>query len=115
MTSNMQDWTSCLQNVNGTPDVPTIQCLEIVFSNILFVAAGLAMLALFVMFLVGGFKYLTSGGDPKATAAAQQTLTYAILGLGLMAIAYLIFKIIESFTGVPVTTFTIPTGAPPAP
>lgn len=108
----MQDWTSCLQTVNGIPDIPTIQCLEIVFGNILYVAVGLAVLTLFVMFLVGGFKYLTSGGDPKATTAAKQTLTYAILGLGLMAIAYLIFRIIEVFTGVNVTTFTIPTGAP---
>ncbi|OGG20588.1 hypothetical protein A3D03_01065 [Candidatus Gottesmanbacteria bacterium RIFCSPHIGHO2_02_FULL_40_13] len=107
----MQDWTNCLQTVNGV-DIPTIQCLEIVFSNILYVAVGLAVLALFVMFLVGGFKYLTSGGDPKATTAAQQTLTYAVLGLGLMAIAFLIFKIIESFTGVNVTTFSIPTGTP---
>lgn len=108
----MQDWTDCLQTVNGIPDVPTIQCLEIVFGNILYVAVGLAVLALFVMFLVGGFKYLTSGGDPKATTAAKQTLTYAVLGLGLMAIAYLIFRIIESFTGVNVTTFSIPTGTP---
>lgn len=110
----MQNWadSGCLQNVGANLDIPTIQCLEVVFSNILFVAVGLAVLALFVMFLIGGFKYLTSGGDPKATASAQQTLTYAILGLGLMAIAFLIFKIIESFTGVPVTTFTIPTGTP---
>src|SRR3989338_6329283 len=107
----MQDWTNCLQTVNGV-DIPTIQCLEIVFSNILFVAVGLAVLALFVMFLIGGFKYLTSGGYPKATTAAQQTLTYAIMGLGLMSIAFLIFKIIESFTGVNVTTFSIPTGTP---
>lgn len=110
----MQDWTDCLQKVNGV-DIPTIQCLEIVFGNILYVAVGLAVLALFVMFLVGGFKYLTSGGDPKATTAAKQTLTYAVLGLGLMAIAYLIFRIIESFTGVNVTTFSIPTGSPGTP
>ncbi|HLD41929.1 MAG TPA: hypothetical protein VJB06_02750 [archaeon] len=110
----MQNWadSGCLQTVNGTPDIPTIQCLEVVFRNILFVAVGLAVLALFVMFLIGGFKYLTSGGDPKATTAAQQTLTYAIMGLGLMSIAFLIFKIIESFTGVNVTTFSIPTGTP---
>lgn len=110
----MQDWTDCLQTVNGV-EIPTIQCLEIVFGNILYVAVGLAVLALFVMFLVGGFKYLTSGGDPKATTAAKQTLTYAVLGLGLMAIAFLIFRIIESFTGVPVTTFSIPTGSPGTP
>lgn len=111
----MQDWTSCLKNVNPNGvaiEVPTIQCLEIVFGNILYVAIGLAVLALFVMLLVGGFRYLTSGGDPKATTAAKQTLTYAVLGMGLLAIAFLIFQLIEFYTGVPVTKFSIPTPPP---
>lgn len=110
----MQDWadSNCLQNVGINLEIPTIQCLEVVFGNILSVAIGLSVLALFVMFLVGGFRYLTSGGDPKATTAAKQTLTYAILGMGLLAIAFLIFKLIEYYTGVPVTKFSIPIPPP---
>ena len=103
----MKDWSSCLQNINGV-EVPTLKCLEIVFSNILFVAVSLSVFALFAMLLVGGFKYLTSGGDQKATASAQQTMTYAIAGIALLAIAFLIFRIIEVFTGVNVTKFVIP-------
>lgn len=103
----MRDWSSCLQNINGI-DVPTLKCLEIVFSNILFVAVSLSVFALFAMLLVGGFKYLTSGGDQKAAADAQQTLTYAIAGIALMAVAFLVFRIIEVFTGVQVTKFVIP-------
>ena len=30
--------------------------------------------------IVGGIKYATSGGDPKNTAAARQTITNAIIG-----------------------------------
>jgi len=104
----MKDWTSCMQTVGGV-DVPTLKCLEIVFSNILTVAVSLAGLALMVMLIVGGFKFLTSGGDPKATASAQQTMTYAIAGIALMAVAFLIFKIIQYFTGVNVLIFEIPT------
>lgn len=105
----MQDWKSsgCIQTINGV-DIPTFKCLEVVFSNILTVAVSLAALALFVMLLIGGFKYLTSGGDQKATASAQQTMTYAIAGIALMALAFLIFRIIEYFTGVKVTIFSIP-------
>jgi hypothetical protein len=54
------------------------------------------------------FQYLTSGGDPKATAAGQQTMTFAFAGIILMALAYVVFLIIKTFTGVDVLNFTIP-------
>lgn len=103
----MQDWSSCVQNINGV-EIPTLKCFEIVFSNILKVAVSLAVFALFVMLIIGGFKFLTSGGDQKATASAQQTMTYAVFGVILMVLAFLIFRIIEFFTGVTITKFVIP-------
>lgn len=104
----MADWKDCTQDIGNVKDIPTFKCFEVVFSRILSIIVALAVLALFVMLVIGGFKYLTSGGDQKQTASAQQTMTYAIGGIGLMAIAFLIFKIIEVFTGVNITTFTIP-------
>jgi len=104
----MRDWKDlpgCLLN----NDVATFKCLEVVFGNILTIAVSLAVLALFVMLIMGGFKFLTSGGDPKAAGSARQTMTYAILGIILMAVAYLIFRLIETFTGVTVTNFVVPT------
>jgi len=100
------DWNSCSLDIGGEK-IPTFKCLEVVFARILNVAVTLAVLALFVMMVVGGFKFLTSGGDQKATASAQQTMTYAIAGIALMAIAFLIFRLIEFFTGVKITIFTI--------
>ena len=105
----MNDWASsgCLQIIGGV-EIPTLKCLELVFKNILTVAVSLAVLAMFVMLTIGGFKYLTSGGDPKAATSAKQTMTYAIIGIVLLVLAFLIFVIIERFTGVKVTEFTIP-------
>lgn len=106
-----KEWGSCLETITAggeTIKVPTLKCLEVVFSNILTVSISLAILALFVMLLVGGFKYLTSSGDQKATASAQQTMTSALIGIVLLALAFIIFKLIEQFTGVNVTKFEIP-------
>lgn len=103
----MKNWNECLQTIGGV-DVPTFKCFEVVFYRILNIIVSLGVLALFVMLVIGGFKYLTSGGDQKQTTSAQQTMTYAIAGIALMAIAYLIFRIIEAFTGVKITIFTIP-------
>lgn len=104
----MADWGPCVEHIEGYADVPKLKCLEVIFQNILTAVVALAVIALFVMLTIGGFKYLTSGGDQKATASAQQTMTYAIAGIALMAVAYIIFRIIETYTGVPVTNFVIP-------
>lgn len=89
-------------------DPAQIKDLEFIFSRILNVVTDLAILAVFIMLVIGGFKYLTSGGDPKATESAQKTLTYAIFGLAALVGIWLILKFIEVFTGVKVTEFIIP-------
>jgi len=87
--------------------VPTLKCFEVVFSNILNVAVGFAVVVLFLFLVIGGFKFLTSGGDPKATESAKNTLTYAILGLALLVGIWFILLFIEKLTGIKVTEFKI--------
>lgn len=81
--------------------------LDDVFKNLVSALLALGGIVLFLMLLSGGFKYLTSGGDPKATEGAKNTLTYAIGGLVLLAGSYLILRIISDFTGADVTNFSI--------
>ena len=104
----MKKWAGveCIKTIGGV-DVPTLKCLEAVYQQILMITISLGLLALFVMLTIGGFKFLTAGGDPKAAASAKQTMTYAVMGIALMAIAFLIFSIIEAYTGVKVTIFEI--------
>ena len=56
---------------------------------------------------MGGFQFITSGGDPKGVEQAKNTLTYAIGGVVLIAAGYLIIQIIQVFTGVPLSEFLI--------
>lgn len=88
-------------------DVPTLTGLEGVFENIVTVVIGVAGIALFIMFLIGGFKFITSGGDPKAAEEAKKTLTYAIGGIVLIAISFLVLQLIQQFTGASVTIFKV--------
>jgi len=85
----------------------TIGDLQAVFSNVVGFALGFGGIILFIMLLMGGFKYITAGGDPKAIEGAKKTITYAIFGIVLLALAFLIIRLIEQITGVPVTQFTI--------
>ena len=94
-------------------DPAEIQDLEEIVKTILNYAVRLAGIAVFMMLIAGGFKYLTAGGDPKKAESAQKTITYAIFGLVLLIGGWFILQFIEKFTGVPVTEFSIiPTPGP---
>ena len=87
--------------------VATIKGFECLYQNILQIIVGVAGIAFFLMFIVGGFKYLTSGGDSKKTAAASSTLTMAVIGIVGVIVSWLILLFIQNFTGINVTQFKI--------
>lgn len=78
-----------------------------VFGNLVSAILGFAGITLFILLTVGGFKYITSGGDPKAVEGAKKTLTYAIGGLITLLLSYLILVLIKEITGVNVTEFNV--------
>lgn len=84
-----------------------ISDLQGVFTNFISYALGFAGIVLFVMLIIGGVKYITSGGDPKSTEGAKNTITYALLGLGLILVAFLILQLIKAITGANVTEFRV--------
>ena len=75
------------------------------FGNVLEAMIPLIGLLAFVMILVGGFKILTSAGDPKGVAGGKQTITLAVAGIALSIIAWLVLVLIKNVTGVNVTQF----------
>jgi len=87
----IQEWGDCV-----TPEgVPTLKCLEVVFGNILFMSSAFIILVLFIMFIIGAFRYLTSFGNAEKMKKAKGTLTYALVGFILFVSAFLILKIID--------------------
>ena len=96
------------QPIPNDSGVPYLHGLDAVFENIVSIVLGFAAIILFIMLLSGGFKYMTSGGDPKAAASARQTLTYAIGGFILLAAAYFILVLLGTITGaMEITNFSI--------
>lgn len=108
---NTKDWGD-IRTSSGKAcvidEVATIQGFECLFYNILQVVVFFAGIASFVMFIVGGYKYLFSQNDPKKTAEASSTLTMAVLGIVGIIAAWLIISLIKNFTGADVTEFAIP-------
>lgn len=100
-------WQLHTVDINGEK-VAKIQALECIILQVLHIAVRLAGIAVFIMLIIGGFRYLTAGGDSKSAESARKTITYAIFGLVLILSAWFILRFIETFTGVTVTEFTFP-------
>ncbi len=80
--------------------VPTLQCLEVVYNNLLIMSSGFVLLALFVMLGYGAFQFISAMGDTEKITGGINTIKYALIGIGLFAVSYLVLFIIdEAFLG----------------
>lgn len=59
--------------------------------KVVYIVAGLAFFAFFAM---GGLRYITAGGDAKATQEASKQITSAIIGLAIVVASYSVTAIL---------------------
>ncbi len=52
-----------------------------------------------VMFLVGGYRYVTSGGEPEKVGSANKTLLFAAIAVAVALIAMGMPLLVASFLG----------------
>lgn len=67
------------------------------------VIVSFAGLALFAYLMMGGIKYITSGGDDKAIMEAKKIITNALIGMIIVFVSFWIVKIIETVLGLEIT------------
>lgn len=72
---------------NSTATNDNFQALLTKVINIFTVVVGVIAV---VMIIVGGLRYITSGGDTGRVGAAKTTIIYALVGLVVVALAQLI-------------------------
>ncbi len=68
-----------------------------VLLSLAFFAAGLAF---FLNLIVGGFQWISSGGDPKALQTARGRIMNAFVGLIIVVAAYAIALIVQTVLGI---------------
>jgi Type IV secretion system pilin len=63
--------------------------------NVLSVIVGVIAV---IMIIIGGLRYITSGGDSGNVSSAKNTIIYAIVGLIIVALAQFIVRFVLSNT-----------------
>lgn len=86
-----------IQNISG---VTMPQNLGEIISKFVPYVFGAAGIILFFYFIWGGFSWMMAKGDPKATAAARETITKAVVGFAIIFTAYWLTQILGKIFGV---------------
>ena len=76
-------------NVAGTDATSQINNIVHTIVNLLSAIVGIVAV---IMIIVGGFRYITSGGNDTSVTAAKNTILYAIIGLVVVALAQIIVR-----------------------
>ena len=105
---NAVNWNSLFGAIQHEPD-PAIDMRSATLGSLtnrlipyIFAIAGFLLL---IYLIIGGFSYMTSGGNPKTMAAAQQKITYAVLGFVIIFLAYWIVIIVGRILNIPQSRF----------
>ncbi|RJR28641.1 hypothetical protein C4564_04755 [Candidatus Microgenomates bacterium] len=90
------------------PDAPnfTIESLIGWAVTAVLVIAGLIF---FFMLILGGLRWILSGGDKASTEGARNQITAALVGLIIVFSAWAIASLMNAVFGVDILNFTIPT------
>ncbi|HSX32554.1 MAG TPA: pilin [Candidatus Saccharimonadales bacterium] len=82
--------TSCQPATAGDGST-TLQNIVTTVLNVFSIVVGIVAV---VMIVVGGFKYITSGGESGNITSAKNTIVYAVIGLVVVALAQFIVKFV---------------------
>lgn len=69
----------------------------------------IAALAFFFILVIGGIRWIASGGDKAQTEAARNQITAALVGLVIVFAAWAIIQLINTFFGVNIFELSLPT------
>jgi hypothetical protein len=73
------------------------------------VAFVVAILIALVFLVLGGIKWITSGGDKSGVEAARNQIIAAVVGLIIVFLAFFILNLVLSFFGLTLFGLTLPT------
>lgn len=99
-------WDSCLSNVKTIIDTKevvyqavTLKCIIPLFMNVINALLAFSGTVAVFFIIFSGIKFITSGGDAKQVEGARKTLTFAVIGLLVILLSYLIINLISGVTG----------------
>lgn len=89
--ANLEIGSDCDITTIGEQGTDKINALIATVINIFSLVVGVVAV---IMIIIGGLKYITSGGDSGNVTGAKNTILYAIIGLVIVALSQFIVKFV---------------------
>jgi hypothetical protein len=91
---------SCTYSHGDIKGVVTLDCIPILFINLLYYALLFAGVVALFLVIFSGIKFITSGGDAKQLEGARKMATWAIIGLVVILMSFAMVRLVSQVTGV---------------
>ena len=93
------------QTFNLTPPAATFGVLggltvPRIVSGMINLVLVVAAIVFFFILVIGGIRWITSGGDKANTEAARNQITAALVGLVIVFAAWAIIQLVQTFFGI---------------
>lgn len=85
---------------NPANGVATIDCIPPLIATLIYWLVLLVGTIAVIFIIIGGIRFILSGGDPKKLDQAKKTITFAVLGLILVFLSFFIVNFIAETTGI---------------
>ncbi len=79
---------------NGGGSQQAINKLNNIIHFIINTLSAIVGVVAVIMIIIGGFRYITSGGTDTSVASAKNTILYAIIGLIIVALAQILVRVV---------------------
>lgn len=76
-----------------------------ILSDAMPIVFSVAILSVTIYFIIGAFKFLTSGGDKNAVTGAREMIIHSLIGFMLLILLFLIVEFIPQILGLDLRVF----------
>lgn len=95
-TQSMADGANAAKGIDQASELFGATGIFNTITNVLLFAVGAISV---IMLIIGGIRYVVSGGDSTAVQSAKNTILYAVVGIVICLLAYAVVSfVISSFT-----------------
>lgn len=105
----MQNLIAQVINIDAPEQFSNLQNIDFggLITIVITFAIIIAALAFFFMLILGGIKWITSGGDKGKVESARSQITSALIGLVVVFAAWAILSVVENFFHVNLRSFNL--------
>lgn len=80
----------------GTDPLPGQSTATEIILRIIQILLAIAGLVAVIFLIIGGFRYITAGGNEETAESAKKTITNAIIGIVIIILAFVIVRVISN-------------------